>query len=247
MNRDVTSRRLGTDRAANPFLSVRAAAGLLVIGLLAGAYWLLWRTGALATISDAAALNRFVSGLGIAGPLAIIGLLALAIVASPIPSAPIALAAGAAYGHLWGTLYVLIGAALGALIAFSIARYAGYEVVRKWFGARLSLGSAVSQNALMAVVFATRLMPFVSFDAVSYAAGLTPLAFWRFAVATLLGIAPMSFVLAHFGAEMLSAEARRIELAALALGVVVLLPVVVTAVLRWRRQRRTRHPSAGAG
>lgn len=99
----------------------------------------------------------------------------------------------------------------------------------------------------MAVVFATRLMPFVSFDAVSYAAGLTPLAFWRFAVATLVGVAPASFVLAHFGAEMLSAEARRIELAALALGVVVLLPVLVRAVILWRRKRRTGRPPAEAG
>ena len=31
-------------------------------------------------------------------------------VASPIPSAPIALAPGAAYGHVWGTVQVVIGA-----------------------------------------------------------------------------------------------------------------------------------------
>ena len=36
-----------------------------------------------------------VAGLGVAGPLALIGLMVLAIVASPIPSGPIAVAAGA--------------------------------------------------------------------------------------------------------------------------------------------------------
>jgi len=43
-----------------------------------------------------------VAGLGMAGPLALIGLMVLAIVASPIPSGPIAVAVGALYGTLWG-------------------------------------------------------------------------------------------------------------------------------------------------
>ncbi len=46
----------------------------------------------------------------------------LAILVSPIPSAPIAVAAGAAYGHTWGRLYVLLGAECGALAAFGLAR-----------------------------------------------------------------------------------------------------------------------------
>lgn len=234
--------RSGTGRIVRKLL-----AGLAAIGLVAAAYWLFWRTGALALVMDAEALRGFVERIGLLGPLAIVGLLALAIVVSPIPSAPIALAAGAAYGHVWGTLFVLLGAELGALVAFFVARLVGYEIVKKWFGERLSLGAAGSQNALMAIVFATRLMPFVSFDIVSYAAGLTPLSVWRFALATLAGIVPASFLLAHFGEEMVSADARRIGLAALALGVVVLLPVVVRMVLRWRAERRTRRPPAGAG
>jgi uncharacterized membrane protein YdjX (TVP38/TMEM64 family) len=40
----------------------------------------------------------------------------------------------------------------------------------------------------MTIVFVSRLLPFISFDIVSYAAGLTRLAMWRFAVATLAGI-----------------------------------------------------------
>ena len=43
-----------------------------------------------------------VARLGMAGPLALIGLMVLAIVASPIPSGPIAVAVGALYGTLWG-------------------------------------------------------------------------------------------------------------------------------------------------
>ena len=68
----------------------------------------------------------------------------------------------------------------------------------------------------MATVFATRLMPFLSFDVISYAAGLTPLATWRFAVATVAGIVPASFLLAHFGGELASTDGRGIALTALA-------------------------------
>ncbi len=42
----------------------------------------------------------------------------------------------------------------------------------------------------------------MSFDLVSYAAGLSPLKLWRFALATLLGLIPVSFALAHFGSEI---------------------------------------------
>ncbi|MCD6706936.1 MAG: VTT domain-containing protein [Thiobacillus sp.] len=56
---------------------------------------------------------------------------------NPIPSAPIALAAGAVLGHAWGTLYVVLGAQLGAMAAFGIARFVGYELLRKWFGDRI--------------------------------------------------------------------------------------------------------------
>lgn len=174
--------------------------------------------------------------------MAVIALMTASILVSPVPSAPIALAAGAAYGHTWGTLYVLVGAGLGAFAAFGVARLVGHELLRHWFGDRISFGWLGSQNTLMGFVFASRLVPFISFDLVSYAAGLTVLSFWRFAVATLAGIAPTSFLLAHFGGEMASGDDDRIMLAAVALGALVAIPVVVKAV-RVRLERR-RPPGA---
>lgn len=84
--------------------------------------------------------------LGIWGPLGIIGLMTAAIVMSPIPSGPIALVAGAAFGPVLGTVYTVIGAEAGAIIAFWIARCLGYEAVRRWAKAAPLLAS-VPQNA----------------------------------------------------------------------------------------------------
>ncbi|KNC55892.1 SNARE associated Golgi protein [Thecamonas trahens ATCC 50062] len=166
-----------------------------------------------AKLFDVHPLEQAVMQFGPLGPFLIIGLMTVAIVMSPIPSAPIALASGAAYGHYWGAFYVAIGSEIGALTAFGVARLFGYDALKAWLGTRLSMGVLhrfiTSQNALMAVVFATRLMPFLSFDIISYAAGLTPLRTWRFAVATLFGIIPASFLLAHFGDELASGDWRR--------------------------------------
>jgi len=157
----------------------------------------------------------------------------IAILISPIPSAPVALAAGAAYGHAWGTLYVVGGAEAGALGAFAIARFVGHDVLHRWFGEQLTKGWAGSQNALTWFVFISRLLPFVSFDLVSYAAGLTVLKFWRFGLATLAGIIPASFLLAHFGGEIATGETQRIVLSVVGLGALTLLPLVVTLAKKY--------------
>ncbi|HEY9148648.1 MAG TPA: TVP38/TMEM64 family protein [Gammaproteobacteria bacterium] len=207
-----------------------------LIATLVGGYAVLLHTGAIVFLENDEALKQWFQELGATGPLAIIGLMILAIVMSPLPSAPIALAAGAAYGHTFGTLYVILGAESGAIIAFVVARLVGIVTVRKWIGPQVIQRLEGSQNALMGIVFVSRLLPFISFDMVSYAAGVTPLRFWRFALATLAGIIPASFLLAHFGAEIASGESQRIGTTLLLLGG---LPLVVLLTRRFRQRKRT--------
>lgn len=216
---------------------IRILAAVAIVAAMGVAYWQLQETGAMATILDGQALRQFIVGLGVEGPLAVIGLMTLAILVSPIPSAPIALAAGAAYGHTWGTAYILLGAELGALCAFGIARQLGRDALQRWVGSRLPKTRLGSQGTLMAIVFASRLLPFISFDVVSYAAGLTVLSWWRFALATLAGVLPASFLLAHFGGEMATGELDKILFAVLALGLLTGVPLAVH-FLRERMRKR---------
>lgn len=212
----------------------RVVAALLLVVAIAASYWILQDSGALAVLADRAALQAWVTGLGVLGPLAIVAMMVIAVVVSPIPSAPIALVAGAAYGHVWGTVYVLTGAEIGALVAFGVARIVGPATLHRWFGDRVTTGVLGSQKALMWIVLVSRLLPFISFDIVSYAAGLTVLSLWRFALATLAGIIPASFLLAHFGSEMATGEGDRILIAVLVLGTITLMPVLIKAVRRRR-------------
>ena len=202
---------------------------LLVLVVL---YFQLKNLGVLEKVMDSEQLRIWVVDLGYSGPLLIVFLMALAIVVNPIPSAPIALAAGAAYGHAWGTVYVIVGATLGAVAAFSIARLLGYEIICRLLRREPNLGWAGSQNTLTTAVLISRLIPFLSFDLVSYGAGLTPLKFWRFVLATFLGLVPASFLLAHFGGELSSANLEKALTVVMLLGLMTLLPVLVVAMLK---------------
>ena len=181
-------------------------------------------------------LQRWIDAAGVLGPVLVVVLMTVAIVASPLPSAPVALAAGAAYGHTFGTILVVLGAELGAIVAFLLARGLGQPFVERHLGQKLSTGFLGSQNTLMFLVFGSRLLPFLSFDMISYAAGLSKLHFWRFAVATLAGIIPASFLLAHLGSEAMNGDARTATWTAAALGGFTALSVVFAI---WRDRRTT--------
>ena len=173
--------------------------------------------------------------LGTLGPLLVVGLMALAIVFNPLPSAPVALAAGAAYGHTMGTIYIVAGAEIGAICAFLIARTVGAGIIKKMLGGSLSLGRFSSQNALMMAVFVSRLVPFLSFDLVSYAAGLTALKLWRFVLATLLGLVPISFALAHMGSEIVDSRGLELTIISLLAGLLIVIPIALGAIYRSRQ------------
>jgi uncharacterized membrane protein YdjX (TVP38/TMEM64 family) len=213
-------------------LRVTILAGLAILGIGLLAVWQFAPSvfAEARSLLDVERLEMLVARAGLWGPVLIVTLMTVAVVASPIPSAPIALAAGAAYGHLWGTVQVVIGAELGALIAFGLARVLGHDVLRRVFGDRVDAGLLGSQTALTATVLASRLMPFVSFDVISYAAGLSRLHAWRFALATLAGIIPASFLLAHFGGEAVSGDLGRATWAVLGLGLLTGLPLLWVAM-----------------
>ena len=172
----------------------------------------------------------FVKEFGMIGPIVIVLLIASAIVISPIPSAPIALVSGLLYGHLFGTIYVVVGALSGAMIAFMIARKLGYDYINRKLQLHMPVKFFGSQNTLMLIVFVTRLAPFISFDVISYAAGLTKLTLARFFLASLLGIIPISFILAHLGSEITNGELEGISIALIVLGFFTIVPFTLNKI-----------------
>lgn len=227
-----------SDFQKRPLSVAKIAVGLLVLAILIAGYWALLDSGFLSLLTNEEHLQSEVARLGFLGAFVVIALMAVAIIISPVPSGPIAIAAGAAFGPVLGAVYVVIGAALGASIAFGLARCLGYDFVCRWLGGRLHyLTAKRSQRRLMAVVFVSRLIPFISFDAVSYAAGLSPLSFWRFAMATLAGIIPISVLLTYSGERLISADSSWTTVILVGVGVVTLIPLAFQLLRRWYRKR----------
>lgn len=183
-----------------------------------------------ATRCDASAWlrpERIGSWLEAAGPLAplvFIGLMAAAIVVSPIPSLPLDFAAGAAFGPLLGTLYAALGALLGAVLAFLLARLLGRELIERFLGGHIQLCRTCSDHLLFGIVLVSRLIPVVSFDVVSYGAGLTKMSLPAFALATFVGSLPLTYLYVAFGASILDSRWLALALGGVLVALFFLLP-----------------------
>ena len=144
-------------------------------------------------------LARWLTDHGIWGPVFLTLMMVLAVVVGPIPTLPISAASGLAFGVVPGTFIAAAGALIGALIAFSLARLLGRDAVRRKLSDNPLFAADGSQQLLFWGVFLTRLIPVFSFALISYAAGVTAINAWRFALASFVGMLPMTFVFAGLG------------------------------------------------
>jgi uncharacterized membrane protein YdjX (TVP38/TMEM64 family) len=151
---------------------------------------------------DPKELQRLLEGAGMAAPLLFILGMATTVVVSPLPSLPLDVAAGAFFGPLLGTLYSVVGALIGAVLSFSIARFLGRDLLEPLLGGHINFCGRCSDRLLTRIVFLSRLIPVVSFDIVSYGAGLTKMSVGKFALATGIGMIPLTFVYNYFGANL---------------------------------------------
>ena len=146
-------------------------------------------------------VERIIENSGNFAPIVYIALMILAILISPIPSSPLTVLGGIFFGSFLGMIYSLIGGTIGAVLAFLIARFFLRGFVSKKLernGIYQKLKDKEEKNIAI-IIFVTRLMPHVSFDVVSYAAGLTNLNLFTFAFVTFIGMIPIVFLLSFFG------------------------------------------------
>jgi uncharacterized membrane protein YdjX (TVP38/TMEM64 family) len=111
------------------------------------------------------------------GPSAAIAFMLLYIVATVafLPGSVLTLGAGVVFGVVWGSIYVFIGATLGATGAFLVGRY----LARGWVSKKIAdnhkfkaIDEAVGKEGLK-IVLLTRLSPIFPFNLLNYAYGVT--------------------------------------------------------------------------
>ena len=112
------------------------------------------------------------------------------------------LAGGFLFGSVLGTLYVNVGATVGATLAFLVARYLLRDWVEQKFGNRLGpIQEGFAKNAFSYLI-TLRLIPLFPFFLVNMVSGLTRVGVGTYMAATSLGIIPGSFVFAYAGRQL---------------------------------------------
>lgn len=122
-----------------------------------------------------------------------------------LPGATIlSLSAGAIFGPLFGTLYAVTAASLGATLSFLVTRYLLRDLVLKRFGSKLeSINKELEQRGFNYLLF-LRLVPLFPFFLINLAAGLTRLPLRTFVFGTFIGIIPGGFVYVNAGSSLAS-------------------------------------------
>lgn len=145
-------------------------------------------------------LREYIRSFGAWAPVASFFLMLFQSLVVPLPAYTIAFANGILFGVPWGILLSWTSAMAAAALCFGIARGLG----RPWTERIVGKGGLKRADRFFLrfggyAVFICRLIPLVSFDAVSYGAGLTGMRFWPFWLATGAGMLPATTVYTLLG------------------------------------------------
>ncbi|MDF9407646.1 TVP38/TMEM64 family protein [Pelotomaculum isophthalicicum JI] len=186
---------------------------------------------------DITAMKYYILSFGIWAPVVSFFLMVFQSVAAPLPAFVITFANAALFGWVKGALLSWSSAMCGAALCYGIARFYGRSVVER-FTSKFALEEAdrfFERYGKYAILIA-RLLPFVSFDVVSYAAGLTSIGFWEFFWATGLGQLPATLVYSYVG-DILVGSVKTFVFGILSLISVSVLVVVIKKIISERNKQ----------
>jgi uncharacterized membrane protein YdjX (TVP38/TMEM64 family) len=181
-------------------LAVGTIAVILLVALVTPIRHGVFRAVILLAEGDVVGLRAQVLDAGIWAPLVLAGLMVLQAVIAPLPSSPITYVNGLLFGLWWGGLLSWASALVAAAICFGLSRRFGRPIAQRLVTARaVEWSDRFFERFGVYAVLLGRLLPFVSFDVVSYGAGLTRMSFTGFMAATAIGMIPGTLLYAYLG------------------------------------------------
>jgi uncharacterized membrane protein YdjX (TVP38/TMEM64 family) len=224
----------------------RLIAPIVLIALIA-AVWVLGLTDRLSWSGLAqhqAALNEWVTAHPWLAPCLFVAVYTASVALSLPQATLLTIAGGLLFGTAAGGALAVIGATIGAVLLFLIARSAIAGSMAARGGAALGKLREDLQRNGFSYLLAIRLLPVVPFWLVNLAAALCGMRLSQFAIATFIGIIPATFVIASIGAGVGSVLARgeRPDLSLLVswpvLGPLLALAMLSLTPVIWRKWRR---------
>jgi len=145
--------------------------------------------------------------LGIIGILLFLLIMAVQGLLVPIPSEIVLLAAGMIWGWLWGGLLGIAGSMLAGILCFYVSRKGGRPLAEKFVGeSALEMADDLIEKHGMIAIILARSLPFVSFDAISYTAGLVDMDIKKYSIGTFIGTIPRAFFYSYLGSILIKHE-----------------------------------------
>ena len=187
---------------------------------------------------DFSAASAFMESYGPYAAVVSFLLMVFQSIAAPLPAFLITIANANLFGWWQGAILSWTSAMAGAALCFWIAKALGREAVEKLTSkAGLQrIDDFFDRHGSQSVLIA-RLLPFVSFDFVSYFAGLTSMSFRSFFVATGVGQLPATLVYSYVGG-MLTGGAQMLMYGLLILFALGILVVMVRQVYQEYARRK---------
>ena len=143
------------------------------------------------------------------------------------PASVLSIAGGLAFGALMGTIYTVIGATLGAVLSFIVARKLGKNIANKeWKGNAQKIQAQMEQKGFLYVLM-FRLLPILNFDLISYLAGISKVRLTSFFFGTLIGIIPGTFAYNFLGSSIISGNPKIIISAVIVFAILTMIPIYV--------------------
>lgn len=202
-----------------------------------------WINKVLATFAtgDFTDVRAFVESYGTYAAAVSFFLMVLTSVVAPLPAFVITFANASLFGWWQGAILSWSSAMAGAALCFAIGRILGRDVVEKLTSKAglQQIDEFFEKHGKQSILIA-RLLPFISFDIVSYAAGLTSMGFLGFFAATGLGQLPATIVYSYVGG-MLTGGAK---LFVTALLVIFALSIFVVLIKQIYNERQKKHEKA---
>lgn len=147
-------------------------------------------------------LLTWVQYAGILAALAYMVVYAVMVAFSLPGGAVLSITGGFLFGAVWGTVYIVISATLGATVLFLIAKTALGDTLRSKAGPWLQKMAAGFQANAMSYLLVLRLVPLFPFFVVNLVPAFLGVALSTYVVGTFVGIIPGAFVYATVGAGL---------------------------------------------
>ena len=162
------------------------------------------KTCAILIAGDLDQIITLIRSWGVAAPLMSVLLMTAQAIVAPLPAFLVTAANGMVFGSFWGALISWIGALMGALTSFYIARLFRNVALRKIVRNQKTVEFIrhAGEKRGFYVILISRLLPFISFDIISYMAGLSGIRPWAFILGTALGMLPATIIYTFFGHEI---------------------------------------------